>query len=52
MAGLEVLEFAVHGGVEELDDCPAVVGLFEDDLPEGLDKLAVCWLVLGWVLLL
>ena len=34
VAGLEVLELAVHGGVEELDDRPAVVGLFENDLPE------------------
>ena len=34
MAGLEVREVAVHGGDEELDDEPAVLGFLGDDVGE------------------
>ena len=36
MAGLGVGEFAVHGGDEEADDEPAVLGFLGDDVGEGV----------------
>ena len=35
VAGLEVGELALHGGDEELDDEPAVLGFLGDDVGEG-----------------
>ena len=39
--GLKVSKQSLHGGQQEAEDTPTVVGLVEYDWSEGLDKFAV-----------
>ena len=49
VAGLEVGELALHGGDEELDDEPAVLGFLGDDVGEGLDIYSILGRTAGGV---